>query len=142
MSELRDLVRPQPAPVPRPGGASMHDVAAALHALRKAHGLGTYNSLLQAGNGRRALVDKLQEDLDGLVYAIQGELEAQALGDALAMLRVNLAEVAGRDGDERAPGAAWALRLFDEVLAPGALAAATDDLAQVLIFQAGEVERS
>jgi len=60
----------QPAPVPndRP---SIHDLVIADMEERKALGKRRYNSLLQAGNGRDALVDLYQELLDACAYARQ-----------------------------------------------------------------------
>lgn len=74
----------QPAPVPNDGASShdlaVADVAAWWHASpaisvvraglaeRKQLGLERYGTVLQAGNGRDALVDAFQESLDLVVY--------------------------------------------------------------------------
>lgn len=81
----------QPAPEPT-GGESMHDLVAgdltiwwpesvgvtwmrAELAERKRIGLERYGTLLQAGNGRDALVDAFQESLDLVVYLRQALAE-------------------------------------------------------------------
>lgn len=60
----------QPAPAAA-DGPSMHDLVAADLADRKQLGLSRYGKLLQAGNGRDALVDLYQELLDAAVYVRQ-----------------------------------------------------------------------
>lgn len=95
--ELEACALPQPHPIPNDGPAVV--VAAAAHVravlavdrdgrdlarilrLRSAIGRKEYGIELQAHNGRSAAVDALQEALDMLMYAKQGELEAGALGD-------------------------------------------------------------
>lgn len=82
---------PEPAPIPN-GGASMHDLVILDMEARKAFGLQKYGTVLQAHNGRDALLDAYQEVLDLTVYLKQ-ELqerarrmtleEAEALVDAL-----------------------------------------------------------
>lgn len=62
--------REQPPPVPN-GGPSMHDLVCAELQKRKHLGLNRYGSLLQAGNGRDALRDALEEALDLAVYLMQ-----------------------------------------------------------------------
>lgn len=137
---LEDLVAPQPAPLPRPGGVSMHDVAAALHRRRKGHGLDKYQSLLQAMNGRSADVDLVQEHLDALVYALQSACESAALAEALAEYRAALVDPQGerwaRDGLE------YALETFDALLGPVPLAQRADLVAQWLIAQDADESRA
>lgn len=128
---LDDLVTAQPAPLFRPGGASMHDVASALHQRRKRHGLGKYASLLQARNRRDAAVDVLQEQLDRVVYDLQVVCEQAALAQALAEFRAWLAE-------EAAP----LLDGFDAVFDPVALAQRADVVAQSLIAEDADESRA
>lgn len=125
MIRLDELAQAQPAPVRRPGGVSMHDVAMALHRLRKAHGLNKYASLLQAMNGRSAGIDRLQESLDGLVYDLQVVVEQAALTEAMAAFREYLAEEAPHY-----------LAGFDHLLCADALAVRADAIAGELIRQA------
>ena len=125
------LATAQDPPVTRPGGVSMHDVAIALHARRRRDGVEVYSSLLQAANGRVGAIDRLQEDLDGLVYGLQVLCEQQALAEALADYRASLAEL---DAIEATAGAA--LGHFDAVFSPAALAARADAVAQRLIGEA------
>jgi hypothetical protein len=123
---LDDLVSPQRAPWQRAGGVSMHDVAIALHGLRKAHGLAKYESLLQAGNGRKAAVDVLQEQLDRVVYDLQVVCEAQAMAEALGEFHgVLLAEASGA-----------VVQQFDVMFSPEALAERADAVAERLIDEA------
>lgn len=60
----------EPAPTPT-GGASMHDLVIEDMAKRKEFGLAKYGTLLQAGNGRDALMDAYEEVLDLAVYLRQ-----------------------------------------------------------------------
>jgi hypothetical protein len=66
MTEIVD----QPPPVPN-GAPSVHDLVAADIRGRKELGLQRYGTLLQAGNGRDALVDAYQECLDLACYLRQ-----------------------------------------------------------------------
>jgi hypothetical protein len=66
MTEIVD----QPPPAPN-GAASVHDLVAADIRDRKQLGLQRYGTLLQAGNGRDALVDAYQECLDLACYLRQ-----------------------------------------------------------------------
>lgn len=122
-----DITDPQPAPVARAGAPSLHDVAAALHADRRDHGLSKYQSLLQTFNGRSAGVDKLQESLDRLVYEIQGVIEAEALRRALNEFHADLDRMADSHGD-----AFTALERYEELLNPAALAVRADAIAAEL----------
>jgi hypothetical protein len=61
---------PEPPPVAN-DGASMHDLVIADMAERKQFGLDKYGTVLQAGNGRKALWDAYQEVLDLAVYLRQ-----------------------------------------------------------------------
>lgn len=67
---------PEPSPVAndRP---SIHDLVIADIQDRKQFGLEKYGTLLQAGNGRRGLVDAYQEILDLVVYLRQYIEEAE-----------------------------------------------------------------
>lgn len=123
-----DFHAPQPPPAQRDGAPSMHDVAIALHRMRRDHGLTKYGSLLQAVNGRNAGIDEVQELLDGLVYRIQTTIEAEAQRRALADLRERLRQLAvvGDSADA-------AHDLFEEMLSPAALAARADEIAQELL---------
>lgn len=133
---LTDFTDPQPPPVPRPGGSSMHYVAAALHRMRATHGLHKYQSLLQAGNGRDPEVDRVQESLDGLVYEIQRTVEARAYAEALAEFRRQVTErIAHTDGGE-VDGLRFALRAFDTLTDPSALGARADEAAMAMISEA------
>jgi hypothetical protein len=58
-----------------PASAGVHAVRAEL-AERKRIGLARYGTILQAGNGRDALVDAYQEALDLVVYLRQALTEA------------------------------------------------------------------
>lgn len=58
----------------------MHDRVAADLATRKALGLRKYGSLLQAFNGRNALLDLYEELLDAVVYLRQCLDEGEAYG--------------------------------------------------------------
>jgi hypothetical protein len=60
----------QPAPAAN-SGASVHDLVIDDMKHRKAFGLAKYSSLLQAHNGRDALMDLYQELLDATCYARQ-----------------------------------------------------------------------
>lgn len=128
---LSDLTAAQPSPRYRPGSPSMHDVAAALHALRKDHGQRKYRSLLNPGNGRSAPIDRVQESLDGLVYDIQMVCEWQAMVDALAELGRRLRMLAN-DG----ASAADSQDAYRELMAVDALAARADAIAADLLGQA------
>ena len=93
----KDRSGDQPLPVPN-DGPSMHDlVCVDLEArwtarlspgividmqVRKQLGLDRYGSLLQAGNGRDALLDLYEELLDAVVYArqVQEERGAKDIG--------------------------------------------------------------
>lgn len=61
----------QPIPVHIDGGPSMHDLLIEMILARKALGLSRYGTILQAGNGRDALQDLLDELIDGCVYLMQ-----------------------------------------------------------------------
>lgn len=61
----------QPAPVHIPGEPSTHDLLVIEIEKRKALGLSRYGTILQAGNGRDALQDMLDELIDACVYLIQ-----------------------------------------------------------------------
>lgn len=61
----------QPVPVHQEGSPSMHDLLIAEVEKRKALGLSRYGTILQAGNGRDALQDLLDEMIDGCVYLMQ-----------------------------------------------------------------------
>lgn len=94
--ELEACALPQRKPIPNDGPAVV--VAAAAHVravlpvdrdgrelgrilrLRSAIGRREYGVELQAHNGRSPAIDALQEALDLLMYAKQGELEARDLG--------------------------------------------------------------
>lgn len=134
MIRLDELADAQPVPVQRPGGVSMHDVAMALHGLRKAHGLGKYASLLQAANGRSSGIDRLQESLDGLVYDLQVVIEQAAMAEALAAVREWL--VTWSTDQYWRDGVLPALEHFDALLSPDALALRADAIAGELIRQA------
>ncbi|HEX8108488.1 MAG TPA: hypothetical protein VF516_12230, partial [Kofleriaceae bacterium] len=73
----------QPAPIPN-DGPSMHDLVMADFQARKALGLARYKALLQSHNGRVAVIDAYQEQLDWLVYMRQMIEEDP---QALALLR-------------------------------------------------------
>lgn len=60
----------EPAPTPN-DGPSMHDLVIEDMAKRKEFGLAKYGTLLQAGNGRDALMDAYEEVLDLAVYLRQ-----------------------------------------------------------------------
>lgn len=60
----------EPAPTPT-DGPSMHDLVIEDMAKRKSFGLAKYGTLLQAGNGRDALMDAYEEVLDLAVYLRQ-----------------------------------------------------------------------
>jgi hypothetical protein len=100
----RDGRRPEDQPLPKPtDGPSMHDLviddirkaygasagqaAGALEA-RKRLGLARYGQLLQAGNGRDALRDLLEELQDAAVYCRQVIEENQLERDQRATMRV------------------------------------------------------
>jgi hypothetical protein len=68
--ELINAARPEPAPL-RNDSPSMHDLVIEDMNARKAFGLMKYGTLLQAGNGRNALMDAYQEVLDLAVYLRQ-----------------------------------------------------------------------
>ncbi len=61
----------QPTPVHQPGSPSMHDLLIDTIKMRKALGLSRYGTILQAGNGRDALQDALDEAIDLCVYLRQ-----------------------------------------------------------------------
>ncbi len=61
----------QPTPTHIPGEPSTHDLLMAEIEKRKALGLSRYGTILQAGNGRDALQDMLDELIDACVYLIQ-----------------------------------------------------------------------
>ena len=61
----------QPVPVHIPGEPSTHDLLVTEIEKRKALGLSRYGTILQAGNGRDALQDMLDELIDACVYLIQ-----------------------------------------------------------------------
>lgn len=129
---LGELTDPQPPS--RPGGTvSMHDVASAFHHARKAHGLGKYDSLLTTHNGRDAIVDRIQEHADGMVYLIQQQLEQRALVEALELFRLRLVE----DFVRRTPEAQPVLDTFNALLTPDALARRADAMAHELAEDAG-----
>lgn len=75
----------QPVPVHQPGGPSMHDLLMAEIEKRKSLGLSRYGTILQAGNGRNALQDLLDELIDGCVYLMQ-EIEERRIRDQLEAL--------------------------------------------------------
>lgn len=77
----------QPAPTHIPGGPSMHDLLVREIEKRKALGLSRYGTILQAGNGRNALQDLLDELIDGCVYLMQ-EIEERRLRVERERLRV------------------------------------------------------
>ena len=61
---------PEPNPVPN-SNPSIHDLVVKDIEDRKRFGLEKYGTLLQAGNGRKGLVDAYQEILDLVVYLRQ-----------------------------------------------------------------------
>lgn len=61
---------PEPPPTPN-NNPSIHDLVIADIEDRKQFGLEKYGTTLQAGNGRRSLVDAYQEILDLAVYLRQ-----------------------------------------------------------------------
>jgi hypothetical protein len=122
------LITPQPAPIARTGGVSMHDVARALHAARKAHGLDKYQTLLQAANGRDPAIDGLQESLDRVVYDIQHAVERAAMAEAL-----NEYQLAVDDPEATVQSLRDA---FDDAFDPDVLAERADRIAAALIEQA------
>lgn len=69
---------PEPAPVAN-DNPSIHDLVIDDMKARKQFGLDKYGTLLQAGNGRKSLVDAYQETLDLCVYLRQF-IEEQNLG--------------------------------------------------------------
>lgn len=66
----KDRVGDQPMPIPN-DGPSMHDLLIAEVMKRKELGLNRYGTVLQAGNGRDALQDALDEAIDLCVYLMQ-----------------------------------------------------------------------
>ena len=58
---------PEPPPVPN-NNPSIHDLVVADIEDRKQFGLEKYGTLLQAGNGRKGLIDLYQELLDAACY--------------------------------------------------------------------------
>ena len=62
--------RPEPPPIAN-DNPSIHDLVVADIEDRKQFGLEKYGTTLQAGNGRRSLVDAYQEILDLAVYLRQ-----------------------------------------------------------------------
>lgn len=123
-----DITRPEPAPVTREGAPSMHDLAAALHLDRRDHGETKCGTLLQAFNGRRVRVDKVQETLDHLVYELQDLVEATAREGALAEYRGRLRLLVIAGGS-----AADAADLCEELLNPAAVEVRADAIASALI---------
>lgn len=128
--KIGDFHAPQPPPRQRDGAPSMHDLAIALHRMRRDHGLIKYGSLLQAANGRNPQIDEVQELLDGLVYRIQTAIEAEALRRALIDLRARTA-LHVRRGDS----AEAVADTIERMLNPEALAARTDEIAAELLAE-------
>lgn len=77
----------EPAPVPN-DKPSIHDLVIRDMESRKAFGLAKYGTILQAGNGRKALKDAYEEVLDLAVYLRQ-ELEERNEREA-AEVRIGL----------------------------------------------------
>lgn len=70
-------IRDQPPPRPS-GGPAIADLVVADIQERKRVGIERYGTPLQAGNGRDALVDAYQEDLDRIQYTRQAIEERRA----------------------------------------------------------------
>lgn len=82
-----ECVREDPAPASNPPplrgiGGSIHDLVIEDMSARKALGLGRYGTILQAGNGRDALLDAYEEALDLSAYLRQ-EIEERRLAGNL-----------------------------------------------------------
>lgn len=73
--EIDESFSGQPLPVHVPGGEPIHDVAMRAIQYRRAHGEKKYGTVLQARNGRDALIDCAEELLDGLLYITQAIIE-------------------------------------------------------------------
>lgn len=72
-------IQDQPPPV-RNAGASIHDLVIRDMEDRKALGIRRYNTILQANNGRNALIDAYQEALDLCCYLRQVIEERDSYG--------------------------------------------------------------
>lgn len=81
---IQDLViadlRPPASAKRTEGGIDLHDLLADEIERRKAKGLATYGTLLQAFNGRDALRDELDETLDAINYSKQRCVETLPKG--------------------------------------------------------------
>lgn len=88
MIEIVD--QPPPAPNDNP---SVHDLVIADMGQRKTLGLQRYGTLLQAHNGRDALVDAYQEALDLACYLRQAIAERDDDPDALTAQELVTAEL-------------------------------------------------
>jgi hypothetical protein len=131
MTDIHDLITPQPPPKFRPDSPNMHDLAAALHVARGEHGWGKYRSRLQVFNTRNAGVDGIQETLDHLVYELQRHLEAQALHEALTKWRTWAEQQAGSHQT-----VAKLLERYDQLTDPEKLTARADEMVNRMIAEA------
>lgn len=76
-----------PEPAPKQGfGEHLFDEVVKDFQKRQAHGIEVYGKTLQAFNGRRALVDAYQEQMDQLLYTKQELIERDAFGQLLDRL--------------------------------------------------------
>lgn len=83
----------QPEPTHVEGEPSAHDILIEWVLKRKQIGLDEYGTILQAGNGRKAEQDVLEELIDGAVYQIVAMRERELLQEKLKTWQIKLMEV-------------------------------------------------
>jgi hypothetical protein len=88
-----NLIDPQPDPILN-NNPSIHDLVCCDIQARKAFGLEKYGVPLQAGNGRKSIIDLYQELLDAVCYGRIIIEEMEALEGFLDELRAFLEQLA------------------------------------------------
>lgn len=82
----------QPAPIPNNGEDCWAEALRLMQARRQL-GIQRYGTILQPGNGRDAVRDWLDEDLDRIAYAVQVLKEWDALREENRQLRYHLGQL-------------------------------------------------